>query len=62
LRLYYQSLQGYRDCPTEELEKTLRQDFGELFSTGTGYDDLDARIAKTALKKDELLRKYPFTG
>ncbi len=52
---YYQSLQRYRDGPTEELEKTLRQDFDELFSTRTGYDDLDARIAKTALKKDELL-------
>ena len=52
---YYQSLQRYRDGPTEELAKKLRKEFDELFSTRTGYEDLDARIAKTALKKDELL-------
>jgi hypothetical protein len=52
---YYQSLQRYRDGPTEELAKRLRKEFDELFSTRTGYEDLDARIAKTALKKDELL-------
>jgi len=52
---YYQSLQNYRDGPTEELEKTLRIEFDELFSTRTGYDALDAQIAKTAAKRDELL-------
>jgi len=52
---YYQSLRRYRDGPTDALAKTLRKEFDELFSTRTGYDDLDARIAKTAAKKDELL-------
>jgi len=52
---YYQSLQRYRDGPTEELAKILRQEFDELFPTRTGYDDLDARIVKTAAKKDALL-------
>ena len=52
---YYQSLQRYRDGPTDTLAKTLQKEFDELFSTRTGYDDLDARIAKTASKKDELL-------
>ncbi len=52
---YYQSLQNYRDGPTEELAKRLRKEFDELFSTQTGYDALDARIAKTAAKKDSLL-------
>jgi hypothetical protein len=52
---YYQSLQRYRDGPTEELAKMLRKEFDELFSTRTGYENLDARIAKTALKKNELL-------
>jgi len=51
----YQSLQHYRDGPTDTLAKTLRKEFDELFSTRTGYADLDARIAKTASKKDELL-------
>ncbi len=51
---YYQSLHRYRDGPAEGLAKTLRQEFDELFSTRTGYDALDARIAKTAAKKDSL--------
>jgi len=52
---YYQSLQRYRDGPTDALAKTLRKKFDELFSTRTGYAALDDRIAKTAAKKDELL-------
>lgn len=52
---YYQSLQHYRDGPTNALAETLRKEFEELFSTRTGYDALDQRIAKTAAKKDELL-------
>ena len=52
---YYTSLQRYRDGPTDELAETLRKEFDELFSTRTGYDTLDQRIAKTAAKKDELL-------
>jgi len=52
---YYASLQDYRAGPTEELAAKLRLEFDELFSTRTGYDALDDRIAKTAAKKDELL-------
>ncbi|TFH29573.1 MAG: hypothetical protein E4H00_06700 [Myxococcales bacterium] len=52
---YYQSLQHYRDGPTDAKAQRLRQEFDELFSTRTGYNALDARIAKTAAKKDELL-------
>jgi len=52
---YYQSLQRYRDGPTDELAEMLRKEFDELFSTRTGYDALDQRIAKMAAKKDELL-------
>jgi len=52
---YYKSLQHYRDGPANELAKTLRKEFDELFSTRTGYAALDDRIAKTAAKKDELL-------
>ncbi len=52
---YYQSLQRYRDGPTDTLAETLRKEFDELFSTRTGYDALDQRIVKTAAKKDELL-------
>ncbi len=52
---YYKSLQHYRDGPTDQLAKTLRKEFDELFSTRTGYNALDQRIAKTAAKKNELL-------
>jgi uncharacterized small protein (DUF1192 family) len=52
---YYVLLQDYRASPTEELAARLRLEFDELFSTRTGYDALDDRIAKTAAKKGELL-------
>ncbi len=52
---FYRSLERYRDGPTGALEKSLRLEFDELFSTRTGYAALDARIAKTAAKKAELL-------
>ncbi len=53
--VYYKSLQDYRGSPTKELAAQLRLEFDELFSTRTGYADLDDRIAKTAAKQDELL-------
>jgi len=52
---YYKSLQNYRDGPTDAVAKKLRKEFDEIFSTRTGYDALDARIAKTAAKKESLL-------
>ena len=52
---YYVLLQDYRAGPTKELAAKLRLEFDELFSTRTGYDALDDRIAKTAAKKGELL-------
>ena len=52
---YYRSLQRYRAGPTDEQAVILRNEFDELFSTRTGYEALDSRIAKTAEKKEELL-------
>jgi len=52
---YYYQLQDYRADPNAEKAASLRLEFDELFSTQTGYTDLDDRIAKTAAKKDELL-------
>ena len=52
---YYKSLQDYRGSPTEEKSKSLRAEFDRLFSTTTGYQVLDDRIAATAAKRDELL-------
>ena len=52
---YYAALQRYRDGPTPAEAERLRQEFETLFSTQTGYDALDARIAKTRMKQAELL-------
>jgi hypothetical protein len=58
---YYDLLLAYRQNPT--LEDSLRLDieFDHLFSTKTGYDELDQRISKTRSKKANLLLvlKYP---
>ena len=52
---FYGRLQDYRASPNETWAKKLRQEFDKLFSTRTGYDALDERIATTAAKKEELL-------
>ena len=51
----YAKLQRYRDGPSEEQAAALREEFATLFSTHTGYDALDARIAKTLAKSAGLL-------
>jgi hypothetical protein len=52
---YYGWLQTYQTAPTELRAVELRQAFTELFSTKTGYDALDNRIAVTASKNRDLL-------
>lgn len=52
---YYRQLQAYRQHPTPAKAKRLSAEFDRLFSTRTGYEDLDERISKTAAKKGELL-------
>jgi hypothetical protein len=52
---YYASLQRYRDGPSPAEAERLRREFETLFSTQTGYDALDAQIAKTRTKQAELL-------
>jgi len=52
---YYGKLRDYKACPTAEAASSLSAEFDRLFSTKTGYDKLDERIAKTNEKKDQLL-------
>lgn len=52
---YYHQLQDYREAPTPALADQLRTGFHALFSTQTGYDQLDQRIAKTLAKQERLL-------
>ena len=46
---------AYRQEPQRLAAERLRTRFDLLFSTTTGYQDLDQRIAKTKLKADHLL-------
>ncbi|MEA3341050.1 MAG: transposase [Chloroflexota bacterium] len=57
---YYDRLKAYAAAPTEKLKQKLSEDFDELFSRTTGYDDLDRRIALTLQKKRELLLVLDF--
>lgn len=52
--LYDQLLQ-FKQQPNEADVTRLSEEFDQLFSTQTGYDLLDDRIAKTRAKKAELL-------
>ncbi len=52
---YYDQLLAYRERPTPEEAARLAGEFETLFSTVTGYDALDERIAKTRTKKGCLL-------
>jgi hypothetical protein len=58
---YYDQLLAYRQDPTEQERERLDARFDELFSTHTGYTQLDQRIAKTQAKKASLLLvlEYP---
>lgn len=58
---YYDQLLAYREKPTSAECLRLEAEFDSLFSTHTGYDDLDQRITKTRAKKASLLLvlKYP---
>ena len=47
---FYGQLLDYRKHPTSEDHARLTDEFDELFSTVTGYDALDKRIAKTKTK------------
>jgi hypothetical protein len=52
---FYDQLLDYREQPTPEAAIRLTTRFDELFSTQTGYGELDKRAAKTLVKKDVLL-------
>jgi len=57
---YYDKLNEYRDKPDEKVKEELEKQFDELFSTKTGYAELDKRIALTKEKKEELLLVLKF--
>ena len=55
LPLKYPIYIEYKKDPTVELKAKLNEEFDDLFSTITGYDALDKRVAKTKAKKLSLL-------
>jgi hypothetical protein len=58
---YYRQLRAYQQAPTPGQAARLRDQFDGLFSTVTGYDVLDQRIAKTKANQEHLLMvlKHP---
>jgi len=58
---YYQKLKDYKEALNPNRAIELEQQYDALFSTQTGYQQLDERIAKTYAKRKELLLvlKYP---
>ncbi len=58
---YYDRLLAYCEKPTTEESLRLESEFDQLFSTQTGYEALDQRIAMTRANKGCLLLvlKYP---
>lgn len=52
---YYGRLVDYKSTPSEKLKEELSAEFDDLFSTVTGYDELDHRIELSSKKKHHLL-------
>ena len=52
---FYDMLDRFRENPADGEKEKLENEFDELFSTKTGYEELDKRIALTKEKKEELL-------
>jgi hypothetical protein len=52
---YYAKLCDFKISPDAEVAKLLEAEFDQLFSTITGYQQLDERIRKTKEKKKSLL-------
>ena len=52
---YYHELLQYKETPSKRLAEKLTEQFDALFSTVTGYQQLDERIEKTKNKKEALL-------
>ena len=52
---FYKELNSYRESPSQTEAERLQAKFVKLFSTKTGYDELDDRINKTLAKKEQLL-------
>ena len=60
LSKFYKSLKEYKKNPTADEYLNIENEFENLFSTTTGYLDLDDRIKKTYRKKEQLLTVLDF--
>jgi Transposase IS66 family len=58
---FYHQLLAYKESPSPVVANQLRDEFHALFSTKTGYEQLDCCIANTLCKVDSLLLvlQYP---
>jgi hypothetical protein len=58
---YYNTLREFKKKPEEAKTEELKAQFDKLFSTRTGYLELDKRIEKIATKKENLLTVLNYT-
>jgi len=58
---FYKLLKKYKEDPTEKRKIYIKRRFNLLFSTKTGYGELDHRIALTKGKEAELLRVLDYS-
>jgi hypothetical protein len=52
---YYRDLLAYKESPSQQTAEKLRSEFLKLFSTESGYQQLDERKRLTQMKISELL-------
>jgi hypothetical protein len=53
---FYRGLKLWKQSPTPGAEALFRRQFNRIFGQRTGYNDLDALLARLARRKGELLR------
>jgi hypothetical protein len=58
---FYEALKRYKEKTDKKRKEALERKFEELFSTETGYEELDKRIEVTRGKRDRLLLVLKYT-
>jgi hypothetical protein len=52
---FYQALKQYKENPQPQRQAALREEFDRIFTSHTGYEELDKKLALTAANKEKLL-------
>ena len=55
MRMFWHLLKDHKVCPSKEGKTRILKEFNRIFTTTTGYADLDERIKCTFAEKEKLL-------